>query len=388
MPIAAALSEHPVAAHAVGEVVGQVLERAGEEPDLALLFASAPHTGALEDVVSTIRTLLRPGVLAGSTAVSVLAGGQEVEDTPAIALWTARWGRPVEPVRLVAEPAGDRWMVDGMPDATPGDTLLLLSDPFSFPADRFVDELGETRPGVTVVGGMASAARGPGGNRLVLDGALHDDGAVGVLLDASVPVRTLVSQGCRPIGSPLVVTKGEGQVIYELAGRTALERLEEVVRELSPEDRSRAAQGLHLGRVIDERKVDFDRGDFLIRNVLGADREVGAIAVGDVVEVGQTVQFQVRDASSADEDLHSLLHDSQADRPPSGALVFTCNGRGRRLFGTPHHDAAAVAQMVPASGVAGMFCAGELGPVGGRSFLHGFTASVLLFDDPGGGPAR
>ncbi|OWY63248.1 hypothetical protein B7486_54135, partial [cyanobacterium TDX16] len=253
-------------------------------------------------------------------------------------------------------------------------------DPFSFPVDQVVDQLAGGRPDLRVVGGLASGARGPGGNRLVLDGGVHEDGAVGLLLDPSVPVRTVVSQGCRPIGTPMIVTRSERNVIYELAGRPALDRVMEVIDQLDPDDRALAQQGLHLGRVIDERKVDFERGDFLVRNVLGADRSNGAVAVGDEVEVGATVQLQVRDALSADEDLRHLL--AEVAGPPDGTLVFTCNGRGTHLFGEPHHDAGLVDDAFGGVPTAGMFCAGELGPVGGRTFVHGFTASLVLF---GGG---
>jgi len=198
-----------------------------------------------------------------------------------------------------------------------------------------------------------------------------------VLLDPEVRVETVVSQGCRPIGQPFTVTRAEGNVVYELGGRPALERLMAMVDELSPEDRSLAARGLHVGMAIDERKIEPERGDFLVRNVLGADRAVGAVAVGDTVGIGQMLQFQARDAVSADEDLRALM----AGRRAEGALVFTCNGRGTHLFGVPDHDAAVVVDQLDTAAVAGMFCAGEVGPVGGRNFLHGFTASVALFRD-------
>jgi small ligand-binding sensory domain FIST len=326
-------------------------------------------------VAAAVRDVLRPGTLIGTTAISILAGPREVEDRAAIALWAARIG-PVQPLRLEAVMAPDGYAIRGLDDTslTPGRALVLLPDPFSFPVDALLEHLRDNHPDVAVAGGLASAARGPGGNRLVLDASVHDDGAVGVLLDAGQSVTTVVSQGCRPVGDPFVVTRAEGQMIYELAGRPALERLEELVGALSPADRELLRSGVHVGRVIDERKEAFSRGDFLIRNVLGADREVGAIAVGDVVEVGSTVQFQVRDAASADEDLRLLL----ADRQAPGALVFTCNGRGTHLFGRPDHDASVVTEATGAA-TAGMFCAGELGPVGGQSFLHGFTASVVLF---------
>jgi small ligand-binding sensory domain FIST len=175
----------------------------------------------------------------------------------------------------------------------------------------------------------------------------------------------------------MTVTKSDGRVIYELAGRPALERLVELLENLDPDERELAQRGIHLGRVIDEHKIEFDRGDFLVRTVLGGDRDVGAIAVGDEVDIGATVQFQVRDATSADLDLRELM----AGRRAHGALVFTCNGRGTHLFGRPDHDAQVVNAHVEGDATAGMFCAGEVGPIGDRSFLHGFTASILLFQD-------
>jgi small ligand-binding sensory domain FIST len=381
--VAAALSEHPVAPQAVGETVGQILEQIGEAPELVVLFASAAHTGAIEDMAATVRTLLKPGVLVGTTAVSLLHGPREIEGAPAFALWAARLPVPATPVRLEAVDPGDGLEVRGVPMGAPqGSTLLLLPDPFSFPTDSVVGQLADQQPGLRVVGGMASAARGPGGNRLLLDDRIHDEGAVGVLLDPSVPVRTVVSQGCRPIGQPMIVTRSERNVMYELAGQPALDRLLAIINDLDPDDRTLAQHGLHLGQVIDENKAEFARGDFLVRNVLGADRANGAVAVGGIVEIGSTVQFQVRDALSADEDLRELM--AEVDPAPDGALVFTCNGRGAHLFGEPHHDARVISDATGGAPVAGMFCAGELGPVGGRTFLHGFTASVVLFGGPAG----
>lgn len=377
MPFAAALSEHPLPTHATGEVVGQVLERLGEgAPDLAILFVTGAHGGALEDIGATVRAALDPGTLLGVTAVSVAGGDREVEERPAVALWAGRLpaSRPPRPVRLTGRAAS--W--HGLPpDTDPEqDLLLVLADPFSFPADALLDDLAASQPGLAVVGGLASAAHGPGGNRLLLDGSLHDDGAVGVLLDRS-GATTVVSQGCRPVGDPFVVTRADGNVVHELAGRPALERLEQLVAGLSPADRALAGRGLHIGRVIDEQRAEFERGDFLIRAVLGADRESGALAIGDRAEVGATLQFQVRDAVSADEDLRSMLAGRRAD----GALLFTCNGRGRRLFDAGDHDAGVLDTVVDGGATAGMFCAGELGPVGGRNFLHGYTASMILFAD-------
>lgn len=379
MPYAAALSAHPVPSQAVGEAVGQLLDTIGAEPDLLVLFASTAHTGAIDDIVRAVSELLRPRVFVGCTASTVVGGDRELEDAPALSLWAAR-GVLASAHRLEAHRRDGGIAITGFPAASDlldeANAILVLADPFSFPVDHLLDGLRE-QSGVSlpVIGGMASSGRAPGGNRLVLDGSVLSSGAVAVLLGGP-GVETVVSQGCRPIGEPMIVTRGEGNLVHELAGQPALDRVQSVLRSLTPEEIELARNGLHLGRVVDESKVTFDRGDFIVRNVLGGDPRVGAVAVGDDVQVGSTVQLQVRDASTADEDLRALLRDRQAD----GALVFTCNGRGTHLFGMPDHDASVITEALGAP-LAGMSCAGEIGPVGNRSFVHGFTASVALFRD-------
>lgn len=372
----AALSEHPLATHATGEVVGSLIEQIGPGPDLAVVFVTAAHVGALEDIAATVRATLGPRTLLGTSAVSVLGAEREVEEQPAVALWAGHTG-PVTPVALDLAAGADGPVLVGVDPARleSASTLVLVADPAGFAVDAALGALRATAPHLRVVGGIASAGFGPGANRLVLDGSVRTSGAVGVLIDGDDRVRTVVSQGCRPVGGPLTVTSADGPMVRELAGRTALDRLRELVEGLSPDDRALARNGLHLGRVIDEHKPDFGRGDFLIRNIRGVDPDNGALSVGDVIEVGDTVQFQLRDADAADEDLRMLLAGEHA----RGALVFTCNGRGNRLFGYPDHDAAVVTAATGTRAVGGMFCAGELGPVGGQSFLHGFTASIALF---------
>jgi small ligand-binding sensory domain FIST len=378
MPFAAALSEHPVAAAAVGEVTGEVIDRLGTRPDVAVMFLTAPHLEAAEDIAVTVQTVLDPGAFIGASAVAVLGGDRGVEDRPGLALWAARLPGRVTPFHLTADQSDEGWVIDGLPAdvAVSARTLVLLIDPFTFPARDFLAATAEAQPSLALIGGMASAARGPGENRLIIGGRVASHGAVGLALDASHAPSTVVSQGCRPIGRPFTVTRSERNVIYELAGRPAFERLVQTVEALSPSDRELASRGLSCGLVVDDRKLDFERGDFLIRGLLGADRDGGAIAVGDHVPVGATVQFQVRDASTAGEDLEALLAGHEAQ----GALVFTCNGRGAEMFGDAHHDAAIIHGRLGGA-VAGMFCAGEVGPVAGRNALHGFTASIALFRD-------
>ena len=379
MPFGAALSVHPVTAHAVGEVAGQVLETAGEAPDLAVLFVTPGHAGALEDAANVVRRVLAPGLLIGCAAVSVVGTGQEVEDTAGVSLWAGHVG-PVSPLELDVRPSSAGPVVSGLDGDAPGSAraALLLGDPFSFPAEVAFDAFRHYQPGLVVVGGMASAGRGPGGNRLVVNDRIRTSGAVGALLHGDgVAVRSLVSQGCRPVGRPMTVTRAEGTIVYELAGAPAFQRLVELAQNsLGPEEVTLINQGgLHLGLVIDEHRVEFGPGDFLVRNVLGADQDNGAIQVGAEVPLGSTVQFHLRDAAAADLDLHAVLAGAAAD----AALLFTCNGRGRRLFGTPDHDAAALAEALGPVPTSGLFCAGEFGPVGGQNFVHGFTASMALF---------
>ena len=387
-PFAAGLSEHPEPATAIGEAVGQVLEGLGKgggadgrPPDLALIFVTPPYAGALADMAATVRSTLGPGALLGCAAVSVVGGDREIEEGPAVSLWAGHTGAVVPFHLRAGDPGGVAGYgesgppIQGLPDPPVGaSAMLLLPDPFSFPADAFLRAADSTLGGLPVVGGLASAGRGPGGNRLVIDDRVVTEGAVGAFLGPGVSVSTVVSQGCRPVGNPYIVTKAESNVVYELAGQPALERLREVAAGLSDDDRRLLSNFVHMGRVIDESKIDFGAGDFLVRNVLGADPENGAMAVGDIVEVGSTAQFQVRDALSADEDLRQMLTGCEAE----AALVFTCNGRGTNLFDEADHDARAVSDALGAPPVAGMFCAGELGPVGGRNFLHGFTASLVL----------
>jgi small ligand-binding sensory domain FIST len=377
---ASALSRHPVASHAVGETAGTVLEALeADDPDLVLCFASPHFAGAFDDMTHALRNLLSPRVLLGMTVVAVIGAGHEVEEGPGFSLFAARLpDAHLTALHLDLEPTPDGDAVVGWRDLdehTGDQTLVLLADPFSFPVDGLLRRLNDDRPDLAVIGGMASAARAPGGNRLVVDDTVVDRGAVGVVLSGA-GIHTVVSQGCRPIGNPYVVTESDQHLVGALAGRPALERLRELAERSTDEERALLQQGLHLGVVVDEHRADFRRGDFLVRNLVGGDRETGAIAVGDQIPVGRTVQFHVRDAAAADEDLRALLADEHAE----AALLFTCNGRGQQLFGVPDHDAGVVDRLLGPLPVAGALCAGEIGPVGGRNFVHGFTATLALFD--------
>jgi small ligand-binding sensory domain FIST len=375
-----------LAAAEAADVVAQELDGACR---LAIVLCSPHHLDDVASAAAVVRARLEPEMLIGAVAQGIVGPGVEAEGSPAVAVWAASFeGGELIPLRTAAEPvrgAGDGIAITGWPELEPGDVTVLLADPHTYPAGQVVDHLGENHPTARVIGGLVTPGRG--GGRLLLgtgagDPVLHDDGAVGAVL-RDVPVRTVVSQGCRPVGEPLVVTRSDRNVIHELAGEPAADRLRAIFAEAEPMDQIRMQAGLHIGVVADEYTLDYQRGDFLIRGVIGADEETGALAVGDAVEVGRTVQFHVRDADSADEDLREALREYRGQA--AGALLFTCNGRGRRFFGEPDHDVRLVGETLT-DRVAGAFCAGEIGPVGDRTYLHGFTASLAVFGAEGDGP--
>jgi small ligand-binding sensory domain FIST len=354
----------------------------GAEPSFGVLFASADFLGSAATLIRAISAQTGPMPLIGCVAEGVIGGAREVESGPAVSLWLAAELGRVETFAMdvVRTPSGGAIGGYRFEPGQPG-IHLMLCDPFTFPADDLLGHLNEHVRGAVIMGGMASGGLDRRQSRLFLDGRVLTQGAVGAYLP-DAEVHTLVSQGCRPVGDPFTVTAAKGNVIHELGGRPPVERLQELAGALTDRERAQLAGGLHVGIVIDEYQAERHQGDFVIRGVIAADQESGAIAVGDQVEVGQTLQFQVRDASSADEDLRRTLEGEVAaldGRSAAGALLFTCNGRGSRLFAEPDHDAGMLARIVGDMPVAGFACAGELGPVGGRNYLHGFTASIALF---------
>ncbi len=329
-------------------------------------------------------TTIEVPALVGCVAQAVVAGRREIEDEPAVAVWLAS-GLPVpaETFEIAFVRTATGGLLAGYPfDKTTHDFHLLFPDPYSFPAEILLDHLDTALPGTVVMGGLVSSAPPPTGCRMFRDHDVVTAGAVGVRLPGvhHVPI---VSQGCRPIGAPYIVTAARGAVITELGGRPPIERLREIVEILPPDQRELVAHGLQIGIVVDEHLATPGQGDFLVRGLLGADPTFGAIEVGELVEVGTTVQFQVRDALGADKDLRAALAKASADLPgrPAGALLFTCVGRGRRLFDTADHDATTIQDMLGDIPLAGFFAGGEIGPIAGRNALHGFTASLALFVD-------
>jgi small ligand-binding sensory domain FIST len=354
-------------------------------PDLACVFISGVEGDDAQAALLKAAGRLGAKATLGCTGHGVLGSARGVEQLPAVSVWTASLpGVQTRSFHLEVLRTDESLSVVGMPPVEDASVGLLLADAWTFPVDGFVTRSNAALAGLPLVGGLAGGSAGAGSTRLLIDDRVVDRGAVGVLLSGASVARTVVSQGCRPVGPAMTVTAAEGNVLLGLAGRPALERLQEVVAGLAPDDQALAVSGLQIGVAMDEYVEEHGHGDFLVRGVLGADETRGAIAVGDIVEVGRTVQFQLRDAGAADADLALTLRRFRevGGLSPAGVLLVSCNGRGRALFGDAAHDVLAVREGLGTRRVAGFFAAGEIGPVGGRNHVHGFSASMLVVGEP------
>ncbi len=381
---ASAMSGHLDTRTAATEVAEILHERLSGPCHLVMVFGSYHHRAAFGDASALIRDAFDGPTTVGCTAESVLDLEDEREGVAGLsALALHLPGVAVHPWSLAGSPKA--------PDAASvrktlsiGQGLagaVMLADPFSTPIQNLLPVLADCRDGggpVPLAGGMASGANQPGVNVLALDGEVQHHGAVGVSLSGDLRMDFVVSQGCRPIGEPLIITAARENVITELGGRKPQAILQDLAQRLSDRERALLGKGLFIGLVIDEYKDRFGRGDFLIRNILALDRNNGSLAIGDIPRVGQTVQFHVRDADTATEDLQLLLDAEQLKDPPLAGLLFTCNGRGMNLFDEPNHDVLAIRNRLGDLPLAGFFAAGEIGPIGERSFVHGHTASLVL----------
>ncbi len=377
---------------AVRECVDQLRAHLPEPNLLLWFYAGHEDDEALTQGLTEGVLAFPEAAMAGCNSIATICNERELEEGPTVVLWGAQFGdcqpdvvhlqyqRTHEGVAFAGFPS----LLDQVERPHQGRQrfLLALADPFTFPMDLFLHRLNEEHPGLKVAGGMASAASSPGDSRLIVNRQIVNHGAAFVVLDSASTISTVVSQGCRPIGYPMVITKAERNQISELGGHPAVEQFVKIYRELPTRDQRTLQHGLHLGVAISEFRDKFGYGDFLIRNVMQIDHEQGFLVVNDFVRVGQTVQFHIRDEESADSDLRQLLKASVAEVAPvspAAALVFSCNGRGTNLFSEPNHDSAAIQEYLGPIPVAGFFAAGEIGAVNSRNFIHGFTASVVWF---------
>ncbi|HEX7589118.1 MAG TPA: FIST N-terminal domain-containing protein [Anaerolineae bacterium] len=354
------------------------------ELDFAMSFFSADFAAVAASGADRLNTTLNPRVLIGCTSEGVIGKTEEIENRPAIALVAAH----LPDVNLVpftlnsddwdtlGDTAGFRALIAAPPDTR---LIIMLADPFSTPLDQVLNAFNMDYPGIPIIGGMASGAQEPGGNALLLNDRAYASGAVGVALAGDFEADIIVSQGCRPFGRTFTVTETQGNVIVSLEGEPPLQHIQNLVAQLSEEDQALLKNGLFVGRAIGTAHENLGRGDFLIRSLLGVDRQSGAIGVGDSIREGEMIQFHLRDQRTAEEDLELLLTPQALDAPPSGALLFSCNGRGTRLYDHPNGDISTIQNILGGVHLAGFFAAGEIGPVGGKNFLHGHTASMALF---------
>ena len=375
---------------AVEECVSSVLDGLeGLRPDLAFVFLSAAHAAAYGEVPALVRRGLGDCPLLGCSGGGVIGAGREVEGGPGLAIAAA--AMPEAELSLFhvendglpdQDSPPERWweVVGSSPDGQPD--FVLLADPFSFAADRLIAGLDYAFPGSATIGGLASGAHGPGGNALYVGDEVRTSGAIGVAVAGSVTIDTVVAQGCRPIGAPMQVTSCADNWLLALDGKTPVQALVDVMGRLDEGERNLARHSLFLGVAMDRLNETPSMGDFLIRNIVGVDQSRGYLAIGELPSEGQIVQFHLRDAQTSTEDLDAMLNRYSIEHPiyeETGALLFSCLGRGLNLFGRADHDTDMFREKVNAMPLTGFFCNGEIGPVGGTTFLHGYTSSFGIF---------
>jgi small ligand-binding sensory domain FIST len=388
MKWATAISRKTSFEDAVLECAEGVARELGPGPvSLALAFVTPHFASFYPRLYGLVSRYLEPGTFLGCSGGGVIGGWEEVEHAPAVTLIAAR----LPDVRLtpfyVSGPLPD---LDGPPDAwerligvraEDEPQFVVLADPFSGRPDALLAGLDYAFPNSPKIGGLASGATSPGLNALFLDDETFTEGTVGVALSGNVAVDTVVAQGCRPVGELMRVTSCRGNFIYELDGKPALEVLQVLFSTLDERDRHLASTALFVGVLMDEFREEPQVGDFLIRNLIGVDPHRGAIAVGENLQEGMRARFHVRDARTSAEDLHTMLksYEKTLSESVSGALLFSCLGRGEGLYGRPNFDTGVFREHLGNVPVGGFFCNGEIGPVGGTTFLHGYTSSFGLF---------
>jgi small ligand-binding sensory domain FIST len=368
-----------------------------QQPDLLIVFITREHQMHWHELPAKLHARFPEAVLIGCSGSGVLADGRELEGVPGLALAGAVLPgveltafhvpaeRTPDPVEPDDDPAAERARWNhalGLADG-PDPHLILLPDPFTWSGPEVLDGLDRAYPAGVKLGGLCSGGGRPGEHRLFCQRAAHHRGMVGVALRGNLEVEAIVAQGCRPIGTPMFVTRHQDRVMFELDGRPAVEVLQRLFDELSPTERVKAQHSLFLGIVMDPQREVYDAGDFLVRNLVGVDPQSGAIGTAAQLHKNAVVQFHLRDAETSAADLRALLSNhAQRHRgtPSVGVLLFSCLGRGQGLYEQPDHDSGLVRELLGSRlPIAGFFGNGEIGPVAGRTHMHGYTSSLMLF---------
>jgi len=385
-----ALSESSQLPVALDETIAQLRRQlAGHTPDLLLIFVSSEFRSAYESISTRLHEDLAPRIILGCSGGGVVGDNREVEHKPALSVTAALLPNvTITPFRISegSLPGLDvsprQWhSLVGVPVAEQPQ-FIVLADPFSIHIENLIMGLDFAYPKAVKVGGLASGAKEAGDNALYLNKICYRTGAVGVALTGNIALDTLVAQGCRPIGKPMRVTKCDRNILMELDGETPLHVLRRLYTTLDPRDQELLQHALFLGLVMDPMKAHFSQGDFLVRNIVGLDTEKGILAAGALLRQGQLVQFHLRDAQTSTDDLENILtsYRSRASRDQvAGALLFSCLGRGEYLYGKRNHDTRLFQEKMGLIPVGGFFCNGEIGPVAGTTYLHGYTSCFALF---------
>jgi small ligand-binding sensory domain FIST len=389
MRFASGISDAMTAREAADAACAQAREQLGGRAcDLAFLFVSPAYRTAWPNLLAAVHERLRPRALIGCSGSGVIGGTQELEWVPAVSVLAASlpgvrlFPFAVSPEELAEALPGGYWVdkIGASPDA--GAVFVLLADPLTCQLPALLGALNATYRGRPMTGGLLSGGTEPGDHVLFVNGSVQREGAVGIALSGDIAMEAVVSQGCRPVGRPYVVTKAEEQGLLELGGRQALAVLHEILSSLSPDDRELAQRGsIFAGVAMSEMRQRFESGDFLIRNIVGIDPELGALAISEPVDTGRTIQFQLRDPATSRQELRRLLQQRLTPylMPPAGCLLFNCLGRGKSFYGTSHQDVRLIQTLSGKIPVGGLFCDGEIGPAKGTNFLHSYTASLALF---------
>lgn len=355
---------------------------------LGLVFVAPRFFDQASQLMELLQVHAKIPLLLGCSSGSLIAGGEEIEDKAGIVLGLYFLpGADLRACRFSPEQVDKAngpayWHSETGVHSEQTNGWLVFADPFNMDADAWLRGWNKAYRPWPVVGGLASGDATEHRTQLYLNGEVYETGGVAVSVGGEVKLASVISQGCTPIGETWTITKVDANIIAQIGNRPAYQVLLDTINQLSPDEQKQARGNLFIGLVVNEYLEEFHRGDFLIRNLIGADPKSGCIAVGALPRTGQTLQFQRRDARAATEDMTDLLGRAREQIGQSqiyGGCLCTCNGRGHRLFGVPSHDAALVQTHLGPLGLVGFFCNGEIGPIGERSFLHGYTASLALF---------
>ena len=390
MKWASALSENPVLEDAIAECAVAIKNSIEGEPlDLAIAFISPHYEDSYDRVADLMAASLGAKHVFGCSGGGVIGNGLEIEQRAGVSITAAVLPNvDIKPFHLQSDgmpdmDAGpDKWedMIGVRADKDPH--FVMLADPSSFPVQDLLMGMDYAYPKATKIGGLASGASRQGGNALFLDGEVLRSGAIGLALDGNITVDTVVAQGCRPIGKPMRISKSDRNMLLELDGQPPMEVLRNMLQTLPDRDQELLRHSLFLGVVSDELIENPVQGDFLVRNVVGMDQSTGALSIGEMLKEGQLVQFHLRDAETSKDDLQAALTryaDEHRENDIPGALLFSCLGRGQYLYGRPNHDTDIFREKLGDVPLGGFFCNGEIGPVSGTTFLHGYTSSFGLF---------